>query len=173
MRGPESKTEQTAEDILAWAEQQKEALAGIADILPAVRKLNIPPSFRKVLIVKYLPGSDKWPTTRKAELAGISERQWYYVIHDKRFLDAAVQFVKEHLGQDIEEVWRTYLTQAKAGNYINAEKILTELGIFQRQKQGDTNITVNVAVVEDTRAKNVEAGLNRFRFTTAGGKDEE
>jgi hypothetical protein len=167
----ENQANQTAEAILNWVEIQKENLSTISELLPAVRDLNLPMSFRKVLLVKYMPGSDALPVSRKAELVGITPRQWYNIIHDKRFLDAAIKFVKDNMGKDVGEVWNAYLMDAKLGNYIAADKILTELGVFQRQKAGETNITVNVAVVEETRIKNLEAGLNRFRFTTAGNKD--
>ena len=162
---PKYRPETEYDAILAWAELHKENLSHISDLLPSLKKYDLPPAFKKVLIIKYLPGSDIVSIAEKSKLAGITPRHWWNIVHDKRFIDAAIQFVKENLGRDVGEIWSEYLREAKYGATSSAERILTELGVLKPSKSNETNITVNVAVVEETRQKNLETGLNRFRFT--------
>ena len=137
------KNDDKSKKIAEWAENQE--LPEMADLVGRVEDINLTVIQRKILLVKTLPDSHKWSVKKKCAIAKVSQRSWYRAMANAEFQRVCVEFVKSNVGEYIPEIWSQYVKGALAGNYIAMEKILSQCGVLEKDKQGDT--VVNVAKI--------------------------
>lgn len=141
-------------------------LPNLSDMLPMVAGLDLTPERRRILATKCLPQAATWNQTQKAAYAGVTTRTWYNAEKNAQFKQIACDFIKARIGEDIPEIWAVYVAGAKLPDgYRQAERILQQVGILEKDKSIVPNVTVNVAVIEEKRKTSTETMLNRFGYT--------
>ena len=141
----------------------------LTEILPMVAGVKTTPERRKILATKCLPQAALWTKKRKAKYAGVCLKTWYNAECDPKFKQLAADFITAHIGEDVPEIWSSYVLWAKLGDRHRQERILQQLGILDKpEKGGDTNIGVTITIEEKEKIDR-EITVNRTQWMKAHG----
>jgi len=138
-------------------------LPDISVLASTFKDVKLPLKKRRILAVMIHPVSITLSETNKIKMAGVSEHYWYQCRKDEKFQEICKEAIKKVFSFRLPEVLNAFIRDAIKGNYKNQMAILEHFGILDKPEPGDTNI--NVQILMEKRAKNLETGLNRFGYT--------
>jgi hypothetical protein len=144
-------------------------LQQIAETLPdEYGKLNR----RKMLLSMLLPDMRDLSVTDKCRLIGFDRATWYRTINTAEFGEDCVKLARQIKGHRVGSILNAFLNNAELGGkqgYGDTRAqiaYLQDVGILAKPEKGETNVNVNVAVVQQKREANIKTGLERFGYTT-------
>ena len=133
----------------------------ISQLVESLGDVKLPAGAMRMLAVKMIPQAIFMSIKEKAALADVSATYWYAEKKTKRFKEACMEQTKLIVGDQLPEVWNSFVTMAIMGETANQLKILEQCGILDRDKH---ETVVNVAIVNEMRQKNLRTGLEAFGY---------
>ena len=160
-------TKLTDEALADWADEQKE-IPNLSVLAPLAIGLLKTSKQRMCLLVRVFWLNPKITDKKRAELAGVTDRYYRMVQAEPGFKEAITEVSRRWLGSEVPKIANSYVTIARLGDRQAAERILEQCGVLDKPEKGGSSpiINVSVAIVEETRKKKLEEGLNRFGLTT-------
>ena len=137
-------------------------LTELADTI-AIPDSNLTDSMRKMLSYKLNPNNSLKTAPQQAEDIGISERTYYRILADQRFIDACRHY-RQHYIPDTKlmPLIAKLFELAQAGDLKAVELALKYCGELQTGSTQQVNVVQNTQELSQQRKDRVANGLRSF-----------